>query len=485
MTAMTTLTRASLTGLAPARRPLVDPRDLRPRIVHFGLGAFNRAHQAVYTEAAAARTGEPWGIVAVAPRSSVAPMRAQDCLYSVTDLASGAGTTRVVGAIVEALNMRADAARLTELLRSPEVTTVTLTVTEKGYSRRPDGGLDTSAPGTADDLAATAGAEPDMVTVVGRLAASLAARFRTGGAPVDVVSCDNTAGNGAALARVMREFITASAWRDRDVVLDWLETAVGFPDAIVDRIVPATPAEDRDAAAAALGVRDEMAVVGEPYRQWVLQDAFVAARPRWEIDGALVVADVAPYQLMKLRLLNGSHSAMAYLGAAAGCATVADVLATEWGEPFLRAFGAEVAPTLPDAGLDAKRYVDDLVARFRNPTMHHLLRQIGSDGSLKIPERWFPALRELRAAGTSTSVLELALAGWVAATRPEEQGGQGYGTTDPATASLNRCWAEPTPQGLVAALLRTVGATDLAEQADLTASVAARLPAVRAGQIEL
>ena len=302
----------------------------------------------------------------------------------------------MIGAVVEALNMRADAARLTELLRSSQVTTVTLTVTEKGYSRRPDGGLDTAAPGVGDDLAATAASRPGPRH--GRrtaVPASLAARFRAGGAPIDVVSCDNTAGNGAALARVVREFVEASAWRDRDA-----GARLARDRRSASRTRSSTgssrprPSADRDGAAAALGVRDEMAVVGEPYRQWVLQDAFVAARPRWEIDGALVVPDVAPYQLMKLRLLNGSHSAMAYLGAAAGCTTVADVLATEWGEPLVRAFGAEVAPTLPDAGLDAGRYVDDLVARFRNPAMQHLLRQIGSDGSLKIPERWFPALRD-------------------------------------------------------------------------------------------
>ena len=227
MTAMEHLDRTALAGLHPDRCPLVDPRDLRPRIIHIGLGAFHRAHQAVYTEAAAARTGEPWGIVAVAPRSSVAPMLAQDCLYSVTDLAPGAGTTRVVGAVVEALEMRPDAGRLTELLRSPEVTTVTLTVTEKGYSRRTGGGLDTAAAGVVADLAATASAEPDLVTVVGRLSAGLAERFRAGGAPIDVVSCDNTAANGAALARVVREFVAASAWRDRDAVLDWLATSAG------------------------------------------------------------------------------------------------------------------------------------------------------------------------------------------------------------------------------------------------------------------
>ena len=418
---MTTLNRAALDGLAPSHRPLVDPGELRPRIVHFGLGAFHRAHQAVYTEAAAARSGEPWGIVAVAPRSAsaVAAMRAQDCLYSVTDRAPGAGRTRVVGAIVDALAMGPDAARIDELIAAPEVSTLTLTVTEKGYSRRPDGALDTAAPGVAADLAATAGPDgAELATVVGRLSASLAARFRRGGAPIDVISCDNMAGNGAALRGVLRGFVEASSWPDRSALLDWMASSVGFPATIVDRIVPATTAADRVAVAAALGLRDEMPVSGEPYRQWVLEDAFRAPRPRWELDGALVVPDVAPYALMKLRLLNGSHSAMAYLGAAAGCRTVADVLATEWGERLVRSFGAEVAPTLPDAGPDAAKYIDELVERFRNPAMAHLLRQVGSDGSLKLPERWLDALRALRAVPTSTPTLELALAGWVNATRP-------------------------------------------------------------------
>ena len=142
-------------------------------------------------------------------------------------------------------------------------------------------------------------------------------------------------------------------------------------------------------------------------------------------------------------------------------------------------------PIGPDQGPDPARYVDDLVDRFRNPAMHHLLRQIGSDGSLKIPERWFPALRTLRGAGSRTPVLDLALAAWVNATRPAATGGQVYGTTDPAADTLARCWASADPRAVVAALLRTVGAADLAEQADLTASVAARLPALRAGRIEL
>ena len=265
-----------------------------------------------------------------------------------------------------------------------------------------------------------------------------------------------------------------------------MSTAVAFPATVVDRIVPATTDADRDAASAALGVRDEMAVVGEPYRQWVLEDSFTAPRPPWELDGALFVADVAPYQLMKLRLLNGSHSALAYLGLAAGCRSITEVLHTEWGERLVRRLAAEVSPTLPDVGLDEAKYTDDLVDRFSNPAMRDQLRRIGSDGSLKIGERWLGALRELRATGTSTPVLELALAGWVNATRPGDTGGQQFDTSDPAAAALAGHWQTSTaPAELVAALLREVGAADLADDHHLTTSIAQRLPAVAAGQIDI
>jgi fructuronate reductase len=462
-------------------------------MVHFGLGAFHRAHQAVYTEAAG-----DWGIAAVAPRSMsiVEAMRAQNCRYTVTDRVPGPLRPRVVGSIVEALHMRADAGRVLDLVAAPEVTVVTLTITEKAHYRRVGAGLDLDAPEIAADLAGSGPA-----TVVGMLARGLAERFRRGGAPVSVVSCDNMAANGAVVAGVVRDFVAASRWPDRDAVLDWLATSVAFPSTIVDRIVPATTPEDVVAVAEALGYRDEVPVLGEPYREWVLEDAFAAERPRWERAGAVLVPDVTPYQLRKLRLLNGSHSAMAYLGAAAGCATVADVLATGWGERLVRGFCAEVAETLPD---DQGSYVDSLVARFANPAIRHRLSQIGSDGSLKIAERWFDPLREIPAG--SAPLLELALAGWVNATRPQEQGK--FGMTDPAAERLAACWRnESAIQGVasgpryplsheaptvsasrdravVARLLRVAGAPDLAERADLVSAVADRLPALAAGRIE-
>ena len=490
-TAVRPLSRVTLDALPSVQRPEVDPRDLQTRVVHFGLGAFHRAHQAVYTEAAAAHSGQPWGIAAVAPGSvaTVAGLRAQDCLYSVTDLGAAGNSSRVVGSITTALLLQQDSERVQALLRSPEVTVVTLTITEKGYHRRSDTGeLDVASPAVAADLAASG--SPDgrsaMTTVIGRLAASLADRYRTGGAPISLVSCDNMAGNGAALAGVVRGFVAASAFSDRKRILEWMTSAVAFPATVVDRIVPVTTDHDRDAASAALGVRDAMAVVGEPYRQWVLQDSFAAPRPPWELDGARFVADVAPYQLMKLRLLNGSHSALAYLGLAAGCATVTDALHTAWGERLVRGLAAEIAPTLPDIGLDVPGYTDTLVQRFSNLQMRDQLRRIGSDGSLKIGERWLGALRSLRAAGSTSPVIELALAGWVNATRPSEHGGQRFGTTDPAAAALTDCWRTGAAGTIpVAALLRTVGAADLAEDQRLTTAITQRLPAVRAGHIDV
>ncbi|WP_437059961.1 mannitol dehydrogenase family protein [Streptomyces sp. enrichment culture] len=480
--ALPRLDRTTLSRLAPGLGPAVDPAGLSPRVVHFGLGAFHRAHQALCTENAAAVSGEPWGITAVAPRSAatVRALREQDCLYSVVERRPDGPACRVVGSVVGALAMGPDAGAVDALLADPEVSVVTLTVTEKGYHRSAvTGGLDTAAAPVAADLAAPPGAP--LTTVVGRLATGLAARMRSGAAPVSVVSCDNMAGNGAVLARVVRDFVRASAWPDRETVLARLDDAVAFPSTVVDRIVPATSDADRSASRAALGLDDALTVAGEPYRSWVLEDSFAAPRPPWERDGALFVPDVGPYQLTKLRLLNGSHSTLAHLGLATGSATVADAMATQWGERLVRALCAEVAPTLPAGGPDPEAYAGDLVDRFRNPAMHHTLRQIGSDASLKITERWLPALRELRASGTDTPVLALALAAWALGTRPGAPDRQ-----DPATEALAACWnAGDRPAGTVGALLRTVGAADLADDTALTAAVADRLPALRAGRVEL
>ncbi|MGW0708394.1 mannitol dehydrogenase family protein [Streptomyces sp. NPDC002643] len=475
------LDRAALPTLPPAARPLVDPAELRTRIVHFGIGAFHRAHQAVYTENAAARSGEPWGIAAVAPRSTatVDALRAQDCLYSLTERHPEGGRPRVVGALTGAYALERDRTAVDALLTDPEVTVVTLTITEKGYHRSPTtGGLDLTAEAVVADLAASH--EGGASTVIGRLACALAARTRSGAPPITVVSCDNMADNGAVLSRIVHDFVRATDWPDRGRVLDRIAESVAFPATVVDRIVPATAPHDLTATATALGgVHDALPVSGEPYRQWALEDRFTAPRPPWELDGALLVPDAAPYQLTKLRLLNGSHSALACLGLAAGHTTIADVMAAGWGERLVKALCAEVAPTLPDGAPDPDRYADDLVTRFGNPAMRHRLRQIASDSSLKITERWLPALRTLRVRGTATPMLELALAAWVRLTRDPD-------LPDPARNALAACHRPGAADtDTTRALLRAVGAADLADDSALVTAVAHHLPALRAGHVDL
>ncbi|MBP2326676.1 fructuronate reductase [Kibdelosporangium banguiense] len=473
------LSLATLNKVSKDSRPLIDRAELAPRVVHFGLGAFHRAHQAVYTEAAAAASAQPWGVAAVAPRSQsiVDTMRAQDCLYTVTDRAPGEPRPRVVGSIVEALSMHRDSARIHDLVSEPDVSVITLTVTEKAYFRRAGNGrLDTRAPEVAVDLVTTGTPR----TVVGALAHALATRYRRNGAPISVVSCDNITANGSALHTVVRDFVEASLWPDREPLLDWLATSVAFPATIVDRIVPATTAGDQAAASTALGLSDAVPVVAEPYRQWILEDSFAADRPPWELDGALFVPDVAPHQLRKLRLLNGTHSALAYVGSAAGFVTVADVLRSEWGERFVRRFCAEMATTLPGSNVAA--YVDELVERFRNPAMQHQLRQIGSDGSLKLPERWFGALRSILAQSKSAPLLELAMAAWVRTTGPYEE----TGMTDPSDAVLADCWRGARDAvDVVRRLLGALGAPDLAGHTDFVSAIGAHLPALTAGRIEV
>ncbi|MER6978310.1 mannitol dehydrogenase family protein, partial [Streptomyces carpinensis] len=234
---MTRLDRTALGSLPAGTGPLADPRALRTRIVHLGLGAFHRAHQAVHTEQAEALHGGGWGIAGFSQRSRsvMEALAPQDGLYSLTLRTPEGPHTRVVGQLSEVRHATDDAARLRELLASPEVSVVTSTVTEKGYWRATDGGLDlTAAPVTAD-LAGT----PEPATVVGQLANGLRVRQATSKAPLTVVCCDNMADNGHVVARLVRDYVQASGWPDADVLLEWIAAQVAFPSTVVDRIVPA------------------------------------------------------------------------------------------------------------------------------------------------------------------------------------------------------------------------------------------------------
>nr|WP_269329167.1 mannitol dehydrogenase family protein [Kineosporia babensis] len=356
--------------------------DVPVQIVHLGIGAFHRAHQAVYTQQAGA--GE-WGICGVTQRSATVAeqLRPQDGLYSV--LTRGADEQRldVVDVVRDVVDGSAEPERLTARLADPEVKVVTLTITEKGYRLGPGGALD-------------------------RLIAGLAARQAGSGAPLSVLSCDNLNGNG----EVLRDLVLAHSPGD---LADWVLRNVSFPSSMVDRIVPATTDADREQAAAQLGAHDAALVVAEPFRQWVIQDDFAAGRPAWENAGAEIVADVAPYERRKLRVLNGAHSLLAYLGALAGHQTIAQAASDEvLAQAAWRLIEQDVAPTLAEDGLEVLGYGKVVLDRFRNPALPHRTTQVAMDGSLKLGPRLLGTIRDARASGRLPESALLGVAAWMA-----------------------------------------------------------------------
>jgi fructuronate reductase len=393
--------RLSLSTLArvPAvMRPRLDPAELEIGIVHLGIGAFHRAHQAVFTEGA----GDGWGICGVSERSRtvIDQLAPQDGLYTVLVRSAAGVDARVVGAVRE---LRfADASRIAD----PAVCVVTVTVTEKGYRHDPaTGRLRLDDEGIRADLA---GGPPR--TVVGQLVRGLAARRAADASPIAVVCCDNLAHNGRTLASLVGEFVAALP---DEPLAGWIASQVSFPSTVVDRLVPATTPEDRAEARRLIGLDDLGTVVTEPFNQWVIEDDFPGGRPAWEKAGALLTADVTPYELIKLRMLNGAHSALAYLGVLAGRETIADAMGP-FADVARRLMSDDVLPTLkvPD-GFDIAAYQRQLLDRFANPALRHRTVQVAMDGSQKLPQRLLATVRARRAAGAEPRWAALAVAAWM------------------------------------------------------------------------
>ncbi len=383
-------------------------------IVHLGIGAFHRAHQAVYTQdALATGASNCWGICGVTERSPavVESLQPQDGLYGVLQRSEDSTGIRVIGAVRQVLFAGAQARELIDRLSRPTTHVVTLTVTEKGYRfdpstrrlRRDDPEL----------LADAAGRPPR--TVLGQLVSGFEQRRRHGGPPLTVVCCDNFPRNGATLGNLVTEFCELRPGSATEGLGSWVSENVTFPDTMVDRIVPATTAEDREMALGLLGLEDRGVVVTEPFSQWVIQDSFAGPRPAWDRAGATLVADVAPYEEMKLRLLNGSHSALAYLGSLAGFEFIADtVRAAEFATYARGLMDIDVTPTLHvPCDFDLDTYKNDLMGRFANPVLRHRTTQIAMDGSQKLPYRLLGTISSRLATGHEPRFACLAVAGWI------------------------------------------------------------------------
>lgn len=340
------------------------------RIVHLGLGAFHRSHQAWFT--AHASDSAEWGIAAFTGRRPDAAhtLAAQDALFTLVERGAEGDTFELVDSIAEARD-GADAARLEELLSSPSTAIVTLTVTEKVYDQ--DG----------------------PQTPLGRLVRALAARKAAGAGAIAIVSCDNVAANGA----VARTSVLKIAEDLGEDLAEWVRTNVSFVGTSVDRITPRTTAEDVALVAAKCGYQDGAPVVAEPYTSWILSGDFPAGRPGWEAAGAQFVADIEPFENRKLWLLNGAHSILAYAGQLRGHSTVVHALSDPVCRGAMEAFWDEAANHLTLPELDVFGYREALLKRFANPRIAHHLTQIAMDGTTKLRMRAVPVLRAERAAG--------------------------------------------------------------------------------------
>lgn len=433
MNAPTRLSAATLPGLPETARFAYDRDAQGVGIVHFGIGAFHRAHQAWYTDLAMDAGDRDWAIAGVSLRSaSVAEqMNPQDGLYTVVERSAGGMAHRVVGSVREVLVARQSRTRLGDLLAAPSTRIASFTITEKGYCRAGDGSLDFAL------------ADGDSIYAI--LANGFRERRAAGVGGLTLLSCDNLADNGGQLARLMGEYLDS-----QDPALRaWFDAECACPSTMVDRIVPATTDADRAEVAAALGLDDAAAVMTEPFSQWVIEDRFAAGRPAWERVGAELVRDVAPYEEAKLRMLNGAHSALAYLGLRDGHEFVHQAVA----DPAIRALverlmRAEAATSLtPAPGQDLGAYADALLARFANPALRHRLAQIAIDGSQKVPQRWLETLAFHQARGEDCPAILAGLGAWLRHLR-----GDNGPVDDPMADALAGAWRAGR-EGVVDAVL--------------------------------
>ncbi|UFW47984.1 MULTISPECIES: mannitol dehydrogenase family protein [Bradyrhizobium] len=433
------------------RRPAYDRSRATPGIVHLGLGAFHRAHQAVVIDDCLASGSSSWGIVGASLRSpdtrdALAP---QDHLYTVAVRAAEGTEHRVIGALLDSVVAREKPAALVERMTDPAIRIVSLTVTEKGYCHTPQtGDLDERHPDVVHDLN-----NPDAPrSAPGVIVAALARRRAQGLIPFTVLCCDNLAANGHTVQRIVTQF---AALRSKEFG-KWIADNAAFPSTMVDRIVPETTDADRDAVSSALGLRDAWPVMTEPFTQWVVEDRFTAGRPDLAAAGVELVTDVKPFELMKLRLLNASHSALAYLGYLAGYETIADTMTDASFARLAARVMEEAAVTLTmPPGTDLAAYRASLLKRFSNTALHHRTWQIAMDGSQKLPQRLLGAMQDRLARSLPIATHALAVAGWMRYVAATDEQGRAIDVRDPLAAEFAALAREtgPVAERLAPALL--------------------------------
>jgi mannitol 2-dehydrogenase len=403
---------ANLRKLKNIRVPSYNRADLRQHTVHIGVGGFHRAHQAVYLDNLLELSQtERWGECGIGLLKNDLRMRdalaGQDHLYTVVERSAGKPSARVIGSIVNYVYAPEEPERAIEKLASVDTRIVSLTITEGGYfldegtheftPEHPDIQHDLRHPG-------------QPVSSLGYLAEALNRRRLRGLPPFTLMSCDNLQANGHVIKTVLLAFAGL-----RDVTLQqWIADHVKFPNSMVDRITPVTTADDIRFVAETFGLKDAWPVVTEPFMQWVIEDDFCDGRPQWERVGVQLVSDVTPYEIMKMRLLNAGHLAMAYLSALAGYGYVEEVMEDPLFRSFVQNFMEEVTPVVPRIpGTSVTDYKKILIERFSNPTIHDQVTRICSEGSAKLPKWVLPSIVELMETGNSVELPSLVVASWI------------------------------------------------------------------------
>ncbi len=418
---------------AAIAKPAYDFAARGTGIVHFGIGAFHRAHMAAYTDDAMKVEAGDWRIEGVSLRSPFVAeqMNPQDGLYTLIKRSAAGSQLQIIGSVRNVHVATGDVARTAKILVPPQIKIVSFTVTEKGYCRAEDESLDLklAEKGSFYPILADAFRERRAADIAG----------------LTLLSCDNLAGNGAQMKRLMGEYLEARA---PDLV-DWFHNECTCPSTMVDRIVPATTEFDRTEIEALLGMRDEAAVVTEPFSQWVIEDNFAGPRPAWEKHGAQITSNVHAYENAKLRMLNGAHSALAYLGLQRGHEFVHQAIGDPVLAPLINTLMREEAATSlsPAPGQNLSAYADALIERFKNPALNHRLIQIAMDGSQKIPQRWLETLAHHQRQNRQCPAILSGMSAWLRHIR-----GDNGTVDDPMAALLKAKWDGAGTENIVTAL---------------------------------
>ena len=436
------LSLATARSVTTAARPEYDPADVETGIVHLGIGAFHRAHQALFTDAADDIVESSWGIVGVTERSPrvVEQLRPQDGLFTVVTRSGGAALdARIIGSVRGVVAAQSEPEALRTVLGAAGTRIVSTTVTEKGYAadlatRR----LHRADPNVAADLADR---EPYR-SVVGQLIGAFQLRAERGLDGLTVLCCDNVTAGGDLIRQLCVQFLRQSPLGSDGSLAAWIEANVRFPNTLVDRIVPETAPAAVAALGEQLGYRDDGLVCAEPYGLWVIEDDFAAGHPQWPRANVQLVDDIRPWSELKLRLVNGGHCLLAYLGLLAGYRTVADAMAGPGFQRLLTAWLDEASASLttrPD-GIDMDAYRAQVIERFANPGIAYELTKIGADGSAKLPIRIGSTAADLVGRGVTPRMSALVLAAWIAYAA-------GGTLVDPRADDIRRVFADEPDAG--------------------------------------